>query len=208
MRVSTIHVGTAALGCPFGRSPKVRALFRSWVSVTAVWFFASFGSAEDLMREILTRRRLRARKEHATLFRRRRHVLFRQNRSLPKEELLQLLDDHFLILAPRRIQAVFVHQHLAMVCPHLPGLLRNIVVNLAPQVVIERRLIQPGQFLLQLHAKNSVRHNLPWGNQIRDQDKERKVLSYLEPVERRGRAALLGPRKPFSTSGGLQPRWS
>src|SRR5579863_2641385 len=99
-----------------------------------------------------------------------------------------------------------------MLRPHLPGLLRNVAVNLLPQIVVERRLIQPRQFFFQFHAKNRVRHTHPSG--VRNSEignEEPEALSYrepMEPTEQRGRAALPAPRKPFSKSGGFQFRCS
>src|SRR6202171_6371442 len=77
-------------------------------------------------------------------------------RSLTKEKLLHLLHDDFLILLARRVQAIFVQQHLAVFHPLAPGLLRDLLVDLFPQVAIERRLGEPRQFLFQFCAEDSV----------------------------------------------------
>src|SRR5580658_6039544 len=91
----------------------------------------------------------------------RRDVLFGHRGTLPEEELVQLLDDDFLIFPAGRIQAVFVQQHLAVFSPHSPGFLRHIVVDLAAQIVVEGRFVHPWHFSFQFHAENSVRHTLP-----------------------------------------------
>src|ERR1700685_1834655 len=57
------------------------------------------------------------------LFLARRHVFFRSGGAFAKKELIQLLYDHFLIFPPRRVQAVFVEQHLAVLGPHVPRVL-------------------------------------------------------------------------------------
>src|SRR5208337_351370 len=59
-----------------------------------------------------------------------------------------------LILLARRIQAVLVQQHLAEVHPHAPRLLRNIFVDLSPQIGVEWGFVQTGEFFLQLDAEN------------------------------------------------------
>src|SRR6185369_8694426 len=40
--------------------------------------------------------------------------------------------------------------------PHVPGFFGHVFVNLLAQLGIKGRLIEPGQLLLQLHAKNFV----------------------------------------------------
>src|SRR5882724_7598190 len=57
-----------------------------------------------------------------------RDVLSRGRGALAKEELLHLFYDHFLILLARRIQAILVQKHLAVLRPLAPRLLRNLVV--------------------------------------------------------------------------------
>jgi hypothetical protein len=48
-----------------------------------------------------------------------------------------------------------------MLGPHPPGLLRDVVINFAAKVVIERRLVQTWQFPFQFHAIHEMRHTLP-----------------------------------------------
>ncbi len=76
--------------------------------------------------------------------------------SLTEEKLLHLLHDDFLILLARRIQAIFVEQHLAVFHPLAPRLLRDAVVNLFSQVAVERRLGKSRQFLFQFCAEDFV----------------------------------------------------
>src|SRR5450756_1919936 len=76
--------------------------------------------------------------------------------SLTEEKLLHLLHDDFLILLARRVQAIFVQQHLAVFHPLAPRLLRDLFVDLFSQVTVERRLGEPRQLLLQFCAENFV----------------------------------------------------
>src|SRR3981081_2300773 len=86
------------------------------------------------------------------------HVLFWACRAFAEEELIQLLHNNFLILAAGWVQTVLIEQHLAMLGPHAPGLLRDIFVNLLAKLIVKRGFVQARQFLFQLHAKDSVRH--------------------------------------------------
>src|SRR6266853_5797373 len=74
--------------------------------------------------------------------------------SLTEEKLLHLLHDDFLILLARRVQAIFVQQHLAMFHPLAPRLLRDLFVDLFSQVAVEGRLREPGQFLFQFGTED------------------------------------------------------
>ena len=76
--------------------------------------------------------------------------------SLTEEKLLHLLHDDFLILLARRVQAIFVQQHFAVFHPLAPRLLRDLLVDLFPQVAVERRLGEPRQFLFQFCAEDFV----------------------------------------------------
>src|SRR3981189_1841820 len=76
--------------------------------------------------------------------------------SLTEEKLLHLLHDVFLILLARRVQAIFVQQHLAIFHPLAPRLLRDLFVDLFSQVAVERRLWEPRQFLFQFCAEDFV----------------------------------------------------
>src|SRR6059036_2855154 len=67
-----------------------------------------------------------------------RHVLRRGRGALAEEELFHLFHDHFLILLARRIQAIFVQKHLAVLRPLAPGLLRNLIVDFLAELRIER----------------------------------------------------------------------
>src|SRR5690348_15864333 len=69
-----------------------------------------------------------------------------------------MANDHFLVLATRGVQAVLVEEHFAELRPLIPGLLRHVVVNLAPEIRIKGRLVEAGEFLVQLDAKNFVFH--------------------------------------------------
>src|SRR5437870_3619650 len=90
------------------------------------------------------------------------HVLLGGRYSFSKEILLHLLDDDFLIFAPRRIQPVLIQQHLAEFCPRVPRLLRDVLVDFLAQLSIKRRLVQSREFLLKFDAENfSFCHDIP-----------------------------------------------
>src|SRR5438046_7038345 len=90
------------------------------------------------------------------------HVLLGRCYSFSKEILLHLLDDDFLIFAPRRIQPVLIQQHLAEFCPRVPRLLRDVLVDFLAQLSIKRRLVQSREFLLKFDAENfSFCHDVP-----------------------------------------------
>src|SRR5581483_10911131 len=53
---------------------------------------------------------------------------------------------------------IFVHQHLHMLDPHLPGVLGDVFVDLLPQrMALERHLVQPFQLFLEFHAEHLAR---------------------------------------------------
>src|ERR1700674_5374545 len=87
---------------------------------------------------------------------RRRNVFSWTRGSLTKEKLRHLLHDDFLILFASRVQARFAQQHLAVFHPLAARLLRDMLVDLFPQVAVERRLREPGQLPLQFCAENFV----------------------------------------------------
>jgi len=66
---------------------------------------------------------------------------------LAEEELFHLFDDDFLVLLAGGVEAIFVEQHLAMLHPLAPRLLRDVVVDFFSEVAVERRLGKAGQFL-------------------------------------------------------------
>src|ERR1700721_17726 len=82
-----------------------------------------------------------------------RNVFGGTRSSLAKEKLLHLLDDDFLILLTGWVQAIFVEQHLAVLHPLTPRLLRDVIVNLLSEIAVEGRLGEAGQFLFQFGAK-------------------------------------------------------
>src|ERR1700682_1183255 len=85
-----------------------------------------------------------------------RDVFSGAGRAFSEEELLHLLHDNLLILLARWVQAILVQQHLAVLHPLAPSLLRDIFVNLLAQFAVERSLRKPGQFTFQFCAENFV----------------------------------------------------
>src|SRR2546430_14906771 len=75
-----------------------------------------------------------------------------------EEVLVGLIEGvRFRLLAPAG-QGVLVRDHLEMLEPHLPRFLRNVVVDLLAELVVERAVLQPGKLLLKLHALHHPRH--------------------------------------------------
>ena len=72
--------------------------------------------------------------------------------------MLHLADDDFLVLATRGIETIFVEEHFAELGPLVPGLLRDVVINLAAEIGVKGRLVEAGKFLVQLDAENLVLH--------------------------------------------------
>src|SRR5262249_24178753 len=97
--------------------------------------------------------------ENSGLLLDRRDVLGGRRGTLAKEILFHLLNDNLLIFSACRVQAVLVQQHFAELNPGVPGFLGHIFVNFLAQIVVERRLFEPGKILLQLYAKHlAIRH--------------------------------------------------
>jgi len=80
-----------------------------------------------------------------------------------EEELVHLLDEEFLGLAGPGLQAVLVQQHLLALDPLVPGLLRDVFVDLLAEIGVEGRLRQTFHLSFVLGAENHVCHraNLP-----------------------------------------------
>src|SRR5437868_5773321 len=91
-----------------------------------------------------------------------RHITRRQRGVLAPKEILQVFHDYFLVLGVRRIQAELVQHHFAVLGPHPPSFLGDVVVDLLPQFGVEWRLIEPWHLFLELHAK----HNMARGHWI------------------------------------------
>src|SRR6266849_573781 len=88
----------------------------------------------------------------------RRLVVGRQRRALAEEVLLRLVEEDLIRLLASPGEAVLVHDHLEMLQPHLPGLLRDAVVDALPELVGERLEFQAGQLALELDALHHPRH--------------------------------------------------
>lgn len=82
--------------------------------------------------------------------------MFGRAHALAEEILLHLFHDGFLIFTTGRIEAVFVEEHFAEIHPLIPGLLRDVVVNLLAEFRVEWRFVETGKFFLQLDAENFV----------------------------------------------------
>src|SRR5438105_774112 len=87
-----------------------------------------------------------------------RLVVGRERRALAEEVLLGLVEEDLVRLLAAAGQAVLVHDHLEVLEPHLPGFLRDVVVDALPQLVGERLVLQAGQLSLELLALHHPRH--------------------------------------------------
>src|SRR5207244_7407404 len=72
---------------------------------------------------------LRPRSRRSAL-RLRRDEIGRQLRALSEEILVHLFEEELLCLGGAEIEAVFVHEHLHVLHPHLPVFLGNVVLHL------------------------------------------------------------------------------
>jgi hypothetical protein len=102
----------------------------------------------------------------------RRNILRRRGSAFAKKVLLHLADDHFLVFSASRIETIFIEEHFAEFGPLVPGLLGDIVVNLAPEIRIKGRLVEAGKFFVQLDAVNPVLH---------DGHSRAKIISQRQP---------------------------
>src|SRR5258707_10175981 len=89
---------------------------------------------------------------------RRWDVFLGRDRSVAEEELLHVANNDFLVFAAGGVEAVLVQHHLAEFGPLVPGFLRHAVIDFLAEFGIKRRLVEAGQLLFQLYAKNFVRH--------------------------------------------------
>src|SRR6185436_10509661 len=86
------------------------------------------------------------------------HVIGRELRALAEEELLALLLEN--LLRPRRhqVQAVLVDEHLGMLEPELPRLLRDVVEDLLAQLVIPGLPLDALELFPHFDAVHQARH--------------------------------------------------
>src|ERR1043165_829292 len=83
------------------------------------------------------------------------HEVRRQRGAFAEEVRIHLLDEELLGLGRAQVEAVFVHEHLHVLYPHLPGFLRDILVNfLAERMALERDFFQAWHFLLKFYTED------------------------------------------------------
>src|SRR5438128_3372603 len=125
-------------------------------------------------------------------------VVGRQRRSLAEEVLLGLVEEDLVRLLAAAGQTVLVHDHLEMLQPHLPGFLRDVVVDALAQLVVEGLVLQAGQLPLELLALHHPRH------------RETSCAECVTPIAGRPLAALLSRVDPPSSArqaGGQGNGW-
>src|SRR6266849_5515026 len=89
-----------------------------------------------------------------------RNVSLRQLSAFAKEKLLHLLFHDFLRVGIEGVQPVFVHDHLGMLQPKLPGIFRNAFVHTLANLAPPRNTIQPRQVPVKLDAVHHARARL------------------------------------------------
>src|SRR6185312_2398559 len=87
-----------------------------------------------------------------------RDVVGRERRPLAEEVLLDLLAQDLLRLGRHEVEPVLVDQHLRVLEPHQPRLLRDVVVDALAELVLERLPPHAGELLAQLHALDHSCH--------------------------------------------------
>src|SRR5262245_11875674 len=88
----------------------------------------------------------------------RRHEIGRQLGPLTEEIFVHLFDEKLLGLRRAKVEAVFVHEHLHMLDPHLPRLFGDVIVDLLPErMTFERHFVQAFHFLLKLYTEDVAR---------------------------------------------------
>src|SRR3954471_21289209 len=81
-----------------------------------------------------------------------RLVVRRQLRPFAKEELLGLIEEHLVRLLRAAREPVLVHDHLEVLEPELPRVLRDVLVDALAQVVVPRLELEARQVLPELCA--------------------------------------------------------
>src|SRR4051812_33696844 len=96
-----------------------------------------------------------------------RLVVRRQLRAFAEEELLRLIEEDLVRLLGAAPEPVLVHDHLEMLEPQLPGVLRDAFVDALAQVVVPRLELEAGQLLPDLCALHHPGHrNSPRGRSV------------------------------------------
>src|ERR1700733_13055090 len=79
----------------------------------------------------------------------------RQGGSFTEEILFHLLQEKLLCFGVAQVQTIFIHDHLHLLDPHPPRLLRDVFVNaLAERVAVKRRFVQARHLLSEFHAED------------------------------------------------------
>jgi hypothetical protein len=81
-----------------------------------------------------------------------RDVPFGEARAFAEEELLHLLFHDFLRVGIERVQAVFVHDHLGVLEPHLPGFSGDVFVDALAEFPFPGNAIKAGHLAPEFHA--------------------------------------------------------
>src|SRR5689334_1979597 len=79
-------------------------------------------------------------------------------RVLAEEELFHLLAQNLPGIGVGQIQAIMVDEQARMILPHLPGLLRDVVINTLAKLAGNRWFLQPWQLAAQFDTMYHPRH--------------------------------------------------
>src|SRR5882724_11669070 len=87
-----------------------------------------------------------------------RGVVRRELRTLAEEIFFELVHPELLPRGGQEIDAVLVDDHLRVLEPEPPSLLRHVVEDALAQGALQRRLLEAFHFFPELHALNSSSH--------------------------------------------------
>src|SRR5258706_14990165 len=87
-----------------------------------------------------------------------RDVIGRELRPLAEEELLALLPQDLLRLGRHQVETVFIDQHLRVLEPQLPRLLRDVLEDALPERVVERLPLDAFGLAAELDAFDGAGH--------------------------------------------------
>lgn len=88
------------------------------------------------------------------------YVAFRELGALSEKKLLHLLFHDFLGVGIEGIEAVFIHDHLGVLDPELPGIFRNTFVDPFAQFTLPGRAVKAGEVAAKFNAMHHARAGL------------------------------------------------
>src|SRR5262249_19167327 len=120
----------------------------------ATWAIPSGGRPSSYME----RRTMSPRPGNLASLRGGRTVIGRELGALAEEELLRLVEEDLLPALGREVESVLIHDHLRVLEPELPRFLRDVVVDLLAELVVEGLVDDTRQLLAELGAVDHPAH--------------------------------------------------